>query len=61
MITYWTGNFCALPGMYESDCDCAHVIELRRGEEFPPCAECSELVSWQLLARPAEESEAARR
>jgi hypothetical protein len=61
MVTYWTGNDCQIPGTYESDCECARVIALRTGEEFPPCAECSQVVSWELLAAADEESRRLRR
>jgi len=50
MPTYWTGNDCQIPGTYESDCECARVIALHKGQDFPPCAECSQVVSWELLA-----------
>ncbi len=50
MTTFWTGNICAVPGTYESDCECGHVIVVRSGEDFPACAECLRMVSWELLA-----------
>ncbi len=61
MITFWTGNICQIPGTYESDCECARVITLRVGEEFPPCAECAQLITWELLARTDDESRTVRR
>jgi hypothetical protein len=61
MATFWTGNICALPGTYESDCECARVIALRAGEDFPTCAECSQPVSWELLAPAVAEPAGARR
>jgi hypothetical protein len=56
MATCWTGNSCQAPGFYESDCSCARVIRLGAGEDFPPCAECLQMVTWELLAPATNES-----
>ena len=48
---FWSGNLCQVAGAYESDCPCAQVIPLHEGEDFPTCAECLQMVSWELLAR----------
>jgi hypothetical protein len=61
MATFWTDNICPIAGTYESDCDCASVIALRAGEDFPTCAECSQAVSWELLAAAAAEPARVRR
>lgn len=50
MVVFWTGNRCQLAGMYESDCPCGRVITLAMGDDFPACAECLEVVSWELIA-----------
>lgn len=55
MPTYWTGNDCQIPGTYESDCECARVITVRAGDEFPPCADCAGVVGWELLAAANED------
>lgn len=50
-VTFWSGNVCQIPGMYESDCPCARVITVNTGDDFPDCADCSQMVAWELLGR----------
>ena len=44
-----TGEFCEIPGLYESDCRHQERKLIRLGEAFPACMAGRHIVFWHLF------------
>lgn len=40
------GDLVVTTAVYRSQCDCAHALEMARGEECPACPRCEAPVDW---------------